>query len=161
MTEEIPPSPENAAPVRDRRKRKRLVTKRTVGITLALVLAVFLAISIYFEIRAPESGSGSFGRLYSQRTHTPELPERAPYTVIPEQEVRSSQTGADPMLIDGMRREKFLGVEPGMLEKKFGINTETADPRLGGGIAPADPRLSEGSVRITGGPEGVRIEDKP
>ncbi|MCA1734262.1 MAG: hypothetical protein LC732_11750, partial [Acidobacteria bacterium] len=116
--------------------------------------------SIYFEIRTPASGSGSFGRLYSQRTHTPELPERAPYTVIPEQEVRG-QTGADPMLIDGMRREKFLGVEPGMLEKKFGINTETADPRLGGGIAPADPRLREGSVRITGGPEGVRIEDKP
>ena len=160
MTNEIPPSPETAAPVRDRRKRKRLVTKRTVGITIALVLAVFLAISIYFEIRAPKSGAGSFGRLYSQRTNTPELPERAPYTVIPEQEVSGGQTGADPMLIDGMRREKFLGVEPGMLEKKFGINTETADPRLGGGIAAVDPRLRDGSVRITGGPEGVRIEEK-
>lgn len=159
MSEEITPTPESTPPLRDRRKRKRLVTKRTVGITIALVLAVFLAISIYFEITAPKSGSGSFGRLYSQRTQTPELPERAPYTVIPEQEIRG-QAGADPMLIDGMRREKFLGVEPGMLEKKFGINTETADPRLGGGIAPVDPRLREGSVRITGGPEGVRIEEK-
>jgi hypothetical protein len=159
MSEETPPTPESTVPVRDRRRRKRLVTKRTVGITIALVLAIFLAISIYFEMRTPASGSGSFGRLYSLRTQTPELPERAPYTVIPEREVRG-QAGADPMLIDGMRREKFLGVEPGMLEKKFGINTETADPRLEGGTTPADPRLREGSVRITGGPEGVRIEEK-
>lgn len=159
MSEQMPQSPESPAPVRDRRKRKRILTKKTVGITLAAIIAIFVAVSAWFEWKAPEAGSGSFGRLYSQRTRVPDLPERTPYAVIPEQEIRG-QGSADPMLIDGMRRERFLGVEPGMLEKKFGINTETADPRLGGGIAPADPRLRQGSVRITGGPEGVKIEEK-
>ncbi|HVR43999.1 MAG TPA: hypothetical protein VMS56_11220 [Thermoanaerobaculia bacterium] len=147
-------------PERDRRRRKRILTKRNVGIAVLALLVVFFAISILSELRGtPDEG---FGRLYRQRTRLPDLPERRPYDVVDDGEVRE-QGGVDPLLLDGLRREQILGVEPGMLEKQHGVSTELPEP--GWGTSPDGRILGEGEVpsgvRITGGPEGVKIERQP
>lgn len=155
MTTEAPP----AGPPRDRRQRRRILTKKNVAIGIGLFVIAFLAVSVWFEYHAPRGDS--YGRLYSSRTRLPELPERQPYTVVEGEEV-SGRDGANPLLLEGLRREQFLGVEPGMLERQHGIDPDP--PALGYSPGPDGAILGRGDpqkpaeIRITGGPEGVEIE---
>ncbi len=148
-------------PERDRRRRRRILTKRNVGITILVLVLAFMAISIWSEVS--DKARFGKGRLYSSRTKIPELAPRAAYEVVPEQEISSSR-GADPLLLESSRREQLLGVEPGMLERQNGINPDAPmldvnDSSLGGAMGrPVETSTAE--VKITGGPEGVRIEQK-
>ena len=156
---EIPDTPESPetprfGPERDRRRRKRLLTKRNVGITLASFLALFLIFSVIAEMRTPDSAG--FGRLYSQRTKLPDLPERQGWSVVEETEITRSG-GVDPLLLDSVRRQEILGVEPGALERQHGRRPES-EVVLGTSVAPTTPGQVPAGVKISGGPEGVKIE---
>ncbi|HUP65077.1 MAG TPA: hypothetical protein VM557_07340 [Thermoanaerobaculia bacterium] len=148
-------------PPRDRRRRRRLLTKRNVGITLAVLLVAFLGISLYFESKSPSDG---YGRLYRERSMATELPEPKPFEVVQETDIHERR-GANPLLVEGMRRQEILGVEPGMLEKQHGVRTREEEQRI------LLERMGEGSlqgrqtpdmtdVRIVGGPEGVEVQRK-
>lgn len=148
-------------PERDRRRRRRILTKRNVGITILVLVLAFMVISIWSEVS--DKARFGKGRLYSSRTKIPELAPRAPYEVVPEQEISSSR-GADPLLLESSRREQILGVEPGMLERQNGIDPDAqlldiGDSSLAGA---AENRAETGTAeaKITGGPGGVRIEKK-
>ena len=147
---------------RDRRRRKRRLTKRNILIGFVSLFVLFLGISVWSEVS--DKAKHGKGRLYSGRLNVPELPERQPYEVVPGDEIGSS-SGANPMLLEYSRREQILGVEPGMLERQYGINPDAPllDPNDSSltGIAGSN-RVETGTadVAITGGPEGVRIEKK-
>ncbi|MGH9457092.1 MAG: hypothetical protein ACRD2J_05565 [Thermoanaerobaculia bacterium] len=152
----VPPGP----PVVDRRRHRRWLTKRNVLLLVAGIVAVFLGLSVWSEIGGP--GDDDYGRLYSRRTSVPELPGRRPYDVVAEQEIEA-QGGVDPLLVEGMRREQVLGVEPGMLEEKYGVVTDTqlewrVDSQ--GHLLGEESNRREAEIAITGGPEGVRVEKK-
>lgn len=154
---ELPPF----GPQRDRRRRKRLLTKRNVFIAVVAIFVLFTAVSVWSEVS--DKARFGKGRLYSSRLNLPELPARQPYAVVSGEEI-SPSSGADPLLLDYARREAMLGVEPGMLERQNGIDPDA--PLLGWsesslGIAPGQPSTTgTADVAITGGPEGVRIEKR-
>lgn len=150
--------PPSSASQRDRRRRKRRFTGRNLGIALLGLVALFFLVSLWFEYSG--KGREGYGRLYARRTRTLDLPEREPYSVVSEREV-DERDGANPFLVEGMRREQLLGVEPGMLEKQHGLVPD--QPDLSGGFAPDGslgraPTRRPAEVAITGGPEGVAIE---
>jgi hypothetical protein len=154
---EIPPF----GPERDRRRRKRILTKKTIGIALVVLVVVFMAITVWSEM-SDEARFGK-GRLYSSRMNIPELAPRESYDVVTEKEI-SASSGADPMLLRTQEREQMLGVEPGMLERQHGIYPDAPqidpnDSAFGGSLGSTSQTGTAG-VRITGGPEGVRIEKK-
>lgn len=148
-------------PERDRRRGRRLLTKRNVLITVVAIVVVFLGISVWSEVS--DKARFGKGRLYSSRLNLPDLPERRPYEVISGDEIFSSG-GADPMLLDYQRREALLGVQPGMLERQHGIDPDAPmiDPSDSSLSAISSNPIETGTagVAITGGPEGVRIEKK-
>lgn len=93
---------------RDRRQRRRYMTRRNVLIALAVVVSVFVIVSIASEFRAPGSGHG---RLYMKRTKIIETaPHQKPVPTIVEAPVPSNARGFDPMSVDAARREQYLGV---------------------------------------------------
>ncbi|HEY0592959.1 MAG TPA: hypothetical protein VGF40_14395 [Thermoanaerobaculia bacterium] len=149
-------------PLRDRRRRKRLLTKRNVLITVIAVFVLFTAISVWSEVS--DKARFGQGRLYSSRVNLPDLPPRHSYAVVSEEEV-SSSAGADPLLLDYSRREAILGVEPGMLERQNGIDPDAppldwSESSLGVAPGSAPTQTGTAEVAITGGAEGVRIEKR-
>ena len=147
-------------PARDRRRRRRLLTKRNVAIGLGVLLVAFLGISLYFESKSSEG----YGRLYRERAMSTELPEPKPFEVVQGTDIEERR-GANPLLVEGMRRQEILGVEPGMLEKQHGVRTREEEQRI------LLERMGEGSldgrqtpdltdVHIVGGPEGVEVQRK-
>ena len=149
-------------PERDRRRRKRILTKKTVGITILVLVLAFVAISIWSEMS--DTARFGKGRLYSSRMRIPELAPREEYDVVPEQDI-SASPGADPLLLETGRRESLLGVEPGMLERQHGLNPDapaldTRDSSFAPSLGSTRASTETAEVAITGGPEGVRIEKK-
>ncbi|HET8797412.1 MAG TPA: hypothetical protein VFO89_06985, partial [Thermoanaerobaculia bacterium] len=82
---------------------------------MLVAIAAFVAVTIYSETRAPRPGG--YGRLYSR-----ELPPRIeakPMERVVEAAVTGrdavvrvdDQTHADPMLVEPLAREQWLGVE--------------------------------------------------
>ncbi len=148
-------------PQRDRRRRKRLLTKRNVLFAIVSVFVLFTAVSVWSEVS--DKARFGRGRLFSSRVNLPDLPPRQQYAVVTEDEV-SSSPGADPLLLDYGRREALLGVEPGMLERQNGLDPDAppldwTESSLG--VSPGEPsRTGTAEVAITGGAEGVRIEKR-
>lgn len=149
-------------PPRDRRRGRRYFTRKNVFIALGLLVAVFAVVSLISELRKP--AEGEYGRLYERRTMKIDVEPRAPMEVISESSI-ADQGAADPMLLDGVRREEYLGVTPEMIEQQTAsVYTAPAAPTVEPGSAqrPLDEaKRNRSSVVITGGPDGVQLKVEP
>jgi len=133
-------------PIRDRRRRKRVLTLKNFR-NFALGIAVLLlAVTIQSDLRHLKPGQ--YGRLFSKQV--PSQPEIAPrkIEVVREAPPVPDQTAADPLLLASAAREQYLGVNtPPALP-----NVEPALSRFAPAGEPA-PR----DVAIVSGPNGVTI----
>jgi len=140
--------PDLIVPIRDRRQRKRYVTLKNVGIALAVVLVVFVAISIRSEMH---DSSANYGRLVEHEL--PPQVEQKPVEVVKEASIEHEQTHADPMLTAPMARAQWL---EGDLEPATPVIPPTIPPRTQAALT-----TGESDVAIVGGPEGVVVETEP
>ena len=127
-------------PIRDRRRRKRVLTLKNFR-NFALGIAVLLlAVTIQSDLRHLKPGQ--YGRLFSKQV--PSQPEIAPrkIEVVREAPPVPDQTAADPLLLASAAREQYLGV-----------NTPPALPN----VAPPIPVPASSDVAIVSGPNGVTI----
>ena len=166
--EQTPRTPDDTTRtiLRDRRRGKRIVTKRNVLWLVISLVVVFIGISIvseYFHGREP----GEYGRLYERRTRRVDVAPRKPYTVVQENHI-SDQVGSDPMLLEAARRQQYLGVSDAdlqkMREEAMGVTTST-QPAItipgGQGILETNSDREKPRLEISGGPGGVTVEQKP
>ena len=147
-------------PVRDRRSGKRYFTVRNVSIFIGAIVGCFILISIASEMRRSPTG-GSYGRLYHKRTAEIEVQPRSKMEVISESAPAvNDQKAADPMLLDSVSREAWLGVTPDMLPggaQPAPASTTGSSSTGITGVRPLDiPK--NGKVVITGGAEGVQLK---
>ncbi|HEX6098221.1 MAG TPA: hypothetical protein VF432_17975 [Thermoanaerobaculia bacterium] len=135
--------PDLIVPIRDRRRRKRILTLKNFGIVTAVLLIAFVAISIRSEMRGLRPGD--YGRLFGREVPAPVEPK--PMEVVREEPPAvTDQTQADPTLVEPMARSQWLvdDVPP-------------ATP------APVTPVVTAASVRgeadlaIVGGADGVAV----
>ena len=138
-------NPDLIVPLRDRRRRKRILTLKNFGIAIVAVIVVFAVITIRSEMRDPDQGS--FGQLYSTQLPAVDPNREEPVTeavAVPE------QTHADPMLVAPAARSQWL------------IDEET-QPVTSSTIATGETRAEaavvsgETRVAIVGGSEGVAV----
>ncbi|HEX7153417.1 MAG TPA: hypothetical protein VF618_18165 [Thermoanaerobaculia bacterium] len=135
-------------PIRDRRQRKRYLTKRNLGLTTLVLIALFAIITIRSEMFRPESG---FGRLYEREL--PAAPVAAPpMEVVRETPSIAEQEGADPLLMEpAVRAQKYLDTVSPVTPAQI-VDVPQPDPP----VAPG------GRVVIVGGAEGVAVvKEKP
>lgn len=150
-------------PPRDRRRGKRYLTVKNVSIFVGAVIVLFALISVASEMRWSK-GDG-FGRLYERRTVDAEdVAPRAPIEVVTESSI-NDQKAADPMLLDSISREGWLGVTPEMIPGASREATATTYPGTAGstGISANRPLdiPKNGKVVITGGADGVQLKVEP
>ena len=137
----------HGVPILDRRRGKRYLTLKNIGISTLAVLAVLAVFNIRSEMRNTTSDE-EFGRLYGREMKKAPAPTPSPVVgaqVAPVDEA----AGADPFHLDAARREQMLGtptLEPVPLLEP----TATADA-----IVPRPSQQSD--VTIVGGPEGVAL----
>jgi len=132
--------PDLIVPIRDRRRRKRVLTLKNFR-NFALGIAVLLlAVTIQSDLRHLKPGQ--YGRLFSKQV--PSQPEIAPrkIEVVREAPPVPDQTAADPLLLASAAREQYLGV-----------NTPPALPN----VAPPIAVPASSDVAIVSGPNGVTI----
>lgn len=93
-------------PPRDRRQRKRYLTKRNVGIVAALFATLFLGVSLWNETH-PKSDDG-LALVKERAAREPvELVREAP--VVTPRELPSSE---DTLWVERPDKEEILGVDP-------------------------------------------------
>lgn len=153
--------PQSGTP-RDRRRRKRILTKKNVLVTLAVIAVAFIGASIYFEMNPPDEG-------LFERRRVGEVPKIEPGSNRPVTKSVPKEERADPMLLDAARREQYLGTgmyDPLNPDRPVTVTT-TDDSTFSGEETEDLPLLERDSDRktsrisITGTPGGVRIEKKP
>ena len=138
--------PDLIVPIRDRRKRRRILTLKNLGWVAIIFAAFFVGITIESNLRR-RSTTDAYGRLFgkqvsSQTTITPKK-----YEAVTEAPV-VDQTAADPLLVDAMRREQYLQVQtattPPASDTVSGPNGITI---ITGRPQPSRPLLSGGIFR--------------
>lgn len=138
--------PDLIVPIRDRRQRKRYLTLKNFGWTMAALTLLFIVITIRSEMRGLKPGE--FGRLLGREIAT-DL-EQKPVEVVreaPPQQPVDDATHADPLLVEPAARAQWLEGD---------VTTTVA-------IVPVEPVRSSSSasaVSIVGGPEGVSVVRK-
>ncbi|HVS32827.1 MAG TPA: hypothetical protein VMS98_15390 [Thermoanaerobaculia bacterium] len=136
----------------ERRRRKRFLTIRNLGIAAAVLLVLFVGISIRSELRGRNVGESGYGRLYGNEVPVVEDVTRRPVEPVVEAPV-SEQLSADPFAVDAARREQFLRARP-----PEPVTASVTDPAYAPSPAPILGRQgSDERVVITGGPEGVGV----
>jgi hypothetical protein len=145
----------------DRRRRKRYLTIRNIGIVSAVLVLVFIAVSIRSELRGRNTGDSEYGRLYGNEVPVVEDVTRKGIERVVESPV-DDQLSADPFAVDAAKREQYLRAQP---LQPVPLTTSVTDT---GFAAPPAPILGrsgtdERRVVITGGPEGVGVvvEERP
>lgn len=143
--------PKLIVPVRDRRRRKRIVTLKNFRNVALIALALFVVVTIRSEIKGNQNDD--YGRIVSKEL--PRTPEAKPMEVVTETSEVRDETSADPMLIQPAVRAQFLGdttLEPVPL-----IDPSPQPP------SQRQTPTGEGRVVIVGGTEGVSIvrEERP
>src|SRR5919108_5009543 len=93
--------PDLIVPIRDRRKRKRILTLKNFAIFVGVMLLAFVAISTYSEMRSIPSAD--FGRLF--RRQLPPPPPPKPVEVIEEAPVRDH---TQAVLVDTTARTQWI-----------------------------------------------------
>lgn len=138
--------PDLIVPIRDRRRRKRILTLKHFGIFMAVLAVVFVAISIRSEMRG--LNPGGYGRLFNREV--PPAVEAKPMEVVHEAEPSAvaEQTHADPMLVQPMERAQWL------------VDDTTATTATVVPVMTAASVRGNGDVAIVGGTEGVTVVRK-
>jgi len=138
--------PDLIVPIRDRRRRKRILTLKNFGYAAIAMVVLFAAVTIQSDLRHPKAGT--YGRLFGKQVSG--QPEVVPQKmeVVREAPV-ADETAADPLLLAPAAREQYLGID------------STNMPKPAAGIAqqpqPQTAPDQHGAVAIVGGPEGVTI----
>ena len=134
--------PDLIVPIRDRRRRRRLLTVRNVTIASAALVVVFAAITIRSELRDQPPSE----RLWSRGV----VPvEQKPVEIVREERPEiEDHMAADPMLVAPAAREQWLHSEP--------TTAAAVDPER---VADAVARQKDADSRVTivGGPGGVAV----
>ena len=143
--------PDLIVPIKDRRQSRRYLTLRNAAISFAVLVMLFLGISIRSEME-PKGSESAFGRILDR-----EMPkvEPKPMEVVKEAGVPvDDQESADPMLVAPAAREQWLrdstntasavNVEP------IPVPSINAGRRVG----------ADGKIAIVGGPEGVAVVEQ-
>jgi hypothetical protein len=133
--------PDLIVPVRDRRRRKRILTLKNFGIVMAVLLIAFVAISIRSEMRGLKPGD--YGRLFGR-----EVPpiEPKPMEVVREEPPSvADQTQADPTLVEPMARSQWL------------VDDATTATTAVTPVVTAASVRGESDLAIVGGSEGVTV----
>jgi len=163
MTE---PSISPMGPVRDRRRGKRFMTLRNAGKVLIALVVIFAVISLWSERR--RIAPGQFGRLYEKRTRDLKFEPKRPEVVVVEDTNIHDQTAPDPMLLDGVDREQWLGVNQalGVPNPPAAVDPLAAPAATSTGAVTFSPGkkrpLSEkGKVKVSGGAGGLTVEVEP
>ncbi|HET8773422.1 MAG TPA: hypothetical protein VFP80_06515 [Thermoanaerobaculia bacterium] len=135
--------PDLIVPIRDRRRRKRILTLKHFGIVMAVLAVAFVAISIRSEMRG--LGPSGYGRLFNREV--PPAVEAKPMEVVHEAEPAAvaDQTHVDPMLVQPMERSQWLVDETA-------ATTATVVP-----VVNAASVRGDGDVAIVGGSDGVTV----
>ncbi len=133
--------PDLIVPIRDRRRRKRILTLRNFAIFCCVMLIAFLAVNIRSEMR--DLVPGNYGRLF--RREVPATVKPKPMEVVREEPVDDA-THADPTLVQPMQRSSWLTDDTT-------TTTTTSTPVV---VSAASMR-GEADVAIVGGTEGVTI----
>jgi hypothetical protein len=137
--------PDLIVPIRDRRRRKRILTLKNFGIFAVVLVVAFIAISIRSEMRSLQPGD--YGRLFRREVPPPVEPK--PMEVVSEAAPPvNDQTHADPTLLEPMERSQWLVDDTA---------TSTLTPVAG--VSAASMR-GEADVAIVGGTEGVAVVRK-
>ena len=133
--------PDLIVPIRDRRKRRRILTLKNFGIVVLVGMVAFVAISIRSEMRSLQPGD--YGRLFGREVPPPVEPK--PMEVVQEEAPQpvSDQTHADPMLVEPMKRSQWLVDDTA---------TSTVTP-----VVTTAAMRGDGDVAIVGGAEGVTV----
>ena len=133
--------PDLIVPVRDRRRRKRILTLKNFGIFVAVLTIAFVAISIRSEMRSLRPGD--YGRLFGREVPPPVEPK--PLEVVHEAPSPvDDSTHADPTLVEPMARSQWLV-------------DDTATTTMTPVVVNAAAVRGEGDVTIVGGSEGVTV----
>jgi hypothetical protein len=135
-------------PIRDRRQRKRYLTKRNIGLGTLIAIALFAIITIRSEMFRSD---GEFGRLYGRELPEAPAAAAAPRDIIRETPAIADQLGADPLLMEpAVRAQKYLDTQaPAPVVPATAQIVDVPQP---------DPKeRSGGRVAIVGGAEGVAI----
>ena len=122
--------PDLIVPIRDRRQRKRYLTLKNFAIFVLVMLAAFVAISTYSEMRSIPTGN--YGRLF--RREVPPPPPPKPMEVVSEAPV-TDHTQA--ILVDTTARQQWIEGD---------LTPTTIEPVRG-----------DQDVAIVGGAEGVIV----
>ena len=144
---------------RDRRSRKRIVTKRNVLVAVVTAMVLFALINVASEMRP--TSKKEFGELYEKLKTPLELPESMkPVAPIAEEPVADHQV-SDPWSVDGYQRELALTDQAPALVPGEGVieplpqQTVAVDTPL---AQQADPNQKSSRFKIVGGAQGVRLE---
>jgi len=141
------------------------MTLRNAGIVVVALIVVFAVISLWSERR--RIVPGEFGRLYEKRTRDLKFEPKRPEVVVIEDTNIYDQTAPDPMLLEGVDREQWLGVTQAQIPRPPGWVDPLAPPPASSTgatvFSPGNERpLSEkGKVKVSGGAEGVTVEVDP
>ncbi|MEO8035902.1 MAG: hypothetical protein ABI837_15805 [Acidobacteriota bacterium] len=100
--------PDLIVPIRDRRKSRRVITVRNLGIVTVVFILVFVGITIWSE-RGRHGSSDDYGRLFGTQVKATPPPAPRPQPIVREGQV-SDVTAADPMLIVPAARAQIFGV---------------------------------------------------
>lgn len=131
-------------PIRDRRRRRRILTLKNFGIFAAVVAVLFLVITIRSEMRNPDEGN--FGQLYDRQIP---VVEAATETAVAESADVNDATHADPMLMEPAARSQWLVEEPAPV---VASSVTTGSTRAEAAVA-----TGETDVAIVGGSDGVAV----
>jgi len=103
-----PTNPNLVVPIRDRRRRKRILTLKNVRNVTLIAVALFAALTIASEIRRPKTRD-DYGRLFGSQIAVPATTAQSTPQVITEAPV-ADEEHADPLLLSAAAREQYLGV---------------------------------------------------
>jgi hypothetical protein len=134
--------PDLIVPIRDRRRRRRIVTLKNFGILMAVLAVAFVAISIRSEMRGLTPHD--YGRLFRREVPPPVEPK--PMEVVKEAAPVDDQTRADPTLVEPMVRSQWL------VDQAATTTTVAPSP-----VVSAAAVRGESEVVVVGGTDGVSV----
>jgi hypothetical protein len=146
-------NPDLVVPIRDRRRRKRILTLKNVRNVTLIAVALFAALTIASEIRRPKTRD-DYGRLFGSQIAVPATTAQSTPQVITEAPV-ADEEHADPLLLSAAAREQYLGVNSQPVVAPV-VSATPAD------FARPAPVLGEGRhVSVVGDANGVAVVTEP
>src|SRR5207253_2484366 len=103
-------NPELVVPIRDRRRRKRILTLKNARNVTLVAGGLIAAVLVVYEVRGPKMHD-DYGRLFGQQVSVPAPEVKRQQQIVTEGQI-SDDDHADPLLLSSAAREQYLGVTP-------------------------------------------------